>query len=59
MIIKNPIYFFLSLQINLGIVFTLKVRNFQFNGVQVPCKFTFLLALFSPNLIPWPTDAKS
>jgi len=25
----------------------------------MPWKFTFLLALFGSNLIPWPTDAKS
>ena len=35
-IIKIPIHLFLSLQIHLGIIFTLKVRNFWFNGVQVP-----------------------
>jgi len=39
MAIKNSIYLFLPLQISLGIVFTLKVRNFQFNCVQVPIHF--------------------
>jgi hypothetical protein len=34
--IKNQIYLFLPLQISLGMVFTLEVRNFQFNEVQVP-----------------------
>jgi len=36
MAIKNPIYLFLPLQISLGIIFTLKIKNFYFNGVQVP-----------------------
>ena len=68
MAIKNPIYLFLPLQINLGIVFTLKARNFQFNCVQVPIhifisahatKIHIPPTLFGPGLIPWPADAKS
>jgi len=36
MAIKNLIYLFLLLQISFKIVFTFEVRNFRFNGVQVP-----------------------
>jgi len=62
MVIKNSIYLFLPHQISNGVVFTLEVRNFKFNRVQVPIHiFIIPLAIeihippspirFSPNCL--------
>jgi len=62
MVIKNSIYLFLPNQISNGVVFTLEVRNFKFNRVQVPIHiFIIPLAIeihippspirFSPNFL--------
>jgi len=58
MAIKNPIYQFLLLQISSGIVFTLKIRNFQFNGVQVPIHIFISAHAMKIHIAPSPVRSK-
>jgi hypothetical protein len=54
MVIKNSIYLFLPHQISNGVVFTLEVRNFKFNRVQVPIHIFIIPLAIEIHIPPSP-----